>query len=71
MHCLVEFLNTSHEYMHKWLSFFIILHKQTLQAKAGRYLKLKKLKLDTWADGVKLGRRAGILSVFTLSALIS
>ena len=61
----------SDEYMHKWLSFFIIVHKQTLQAKAGRYLKLKKLKLDTWAEGVKLGRRADILSVFALSALIS
>ena len=59
------------EYMCKWLSFFIIVHKQTLQAKAGRYLKFKKLKLDIWADGVKLGRRADILSVFTLSALIS
>ena len=57
--------------MHKWLSFFIIVHKQTLQAKAGRYLKLKKLKLDTWAEGVKLGRIADILSVFALSALIS
>ena len=57
--------------MHKWLSFFTIVHKQTLQAKAGQYLKLKKLKLDTWAEGVKLGRRADILSVFTLSALIS
>ena len=61
----------SDEYMRKWLSFFIILHKQTLQAKAGQYLKLKKLKLDTWADGVKIERRADILSVFTLSALIS
>ena len=61
----------SDEYMHKWLSFFTIVHKQTLQAKAGRYLKLKKLKLDTWAEGVKLGRRADILSVFVLSALIS
>ena len=61
----------SDEYMHKWLSFFTILHKQTLQAKAGRYLKLKKLKLDTWADGIKLGRRADILSMFALSALIS
>ena len=30
------------EYIHKWLSFFIIVHEQTLQAKAGRYLKLKK-----------------------------
>ena len=57
--------------MCKWLSFFTILHKQTLQAKAGQYLKLKKLKLDTWVDGVKLGRRADILSMFTLSALIS
>ena len=57
--------------MSKWLSLFIILHKQTLQAKAGQYLKLKKLKLDTWADGIKLGRRADILSVFALSALIS
>ena len=57
--------------MGKWLSFFIIVHKQTLQAKAGQYSKLKKLKLDTWAEGVKLGRRADILSVFALSALIS
>ena len=32
---------------------------------------MKKLKLDTWADGVKLGRRADLLSMFTLSALIS
>ena len=32
---------------------------------------MKKLKSDTWADGVKLGRRAYILSVFALSALIS
>ena len=31
----------SDEYMCKWLSFFTIVHKQTLQAKAGRYLKLK------------------------------
>ena len=61
----------SDEYMCKWLSFFIIMHKQTLQAKAGRYLKLKKLKLDTWAEGVKLGRRADILSVCALSTLIS
>ena len=61
----------SNECMHKWLSFFIIVHKPILQAKAGRYLKLKKLKLDTWAEGVKLGRRADILSVLTLSALIS
>ena len=37
----------SDEYMHKWLSFITIVHKQTLQAKAGQYLKLKKLKLDT------------------------
>ena len=57
--------------MCKWLSFFITVHKQTLQAKAGQYLKLKKLKLDTWAEGVKLGRRADILSVFALSALMS
>ena len=47
------------------------MHKQTLQAKAGQYLKLKKLKLNTWAEGVKLGRRADILSVFALSVLIS
>ena len=32
---------------------------------------MKKLKLDTWADGIKLGRRADIFSVFVLSALIS
>ena len=61
----------SDEYMHKWLSFFTILYKQILKTKAGQYLKLKKLKLDTWADGIKLGRRADILSVFALSALIS
>ena len=59
------------EYMCKWLSFFTTVHKQTLQAKAGQYLKLKKLKLDTWAKVVELGRRADILSVFTLSTLIS
>ena len=59
----------SDEYMCKWLSFFTILYKQTLQAKAGQYLK--KLKLDTWVDGITLGRRAYILSMFALSALIS
>ena len=37
----------SEEYIQKWLSFFFIIHKQTLKAKAGRYLNLKKLKLDT------------------------
>ena len=46
------------------------MHKQTLQAKAGRYLNLKKLKFETWADAVKSGCRADILSVFALSALI-
>ena len=45
----------SEQYMQKWLSFFIIIHKQMLKAKAGQYLNLKKLKLDTWADGVKMG----------------
>ena len=50
--------------------FFIIIHKQTLQAKARQYLNLKKLKLDTWADGVKIGLWADILTIFTLSALI-
>ena len=60
----------SEEYMRKWLSFFIIVHKQTLKAKAGQYLNLKKLKLDTWAEGVKIGQRADILSIFALSALI-
>ena len=45
----------SEEYMRKWLSFFIIIHKQMLKAKARQYLNLKKLKLDTWADGVKIG----------------
>ena len=34
-------------------------------------MNLKKLKLDTWAEGVKIGRRADILSIFALSALIS
>ena len=33
-------------------------------------MNLKKLKLDTWADGVKIGQRADILTIFTLSALI-
>ena len=32
----------SDEYMCKWLSFFTILHKQILKAKAGRYLKLEE-----------------------------
>ena len=41
-----------------------------LKAKAGQYLNLKKLKLDTWADRVKIGRRADILTIFALSALI-
>ena len=35
----------SEEYMRKWLSFFSIVHKQMLQAKAGRYLNLKKAKV--------------------------
>ena len=26
--------------------------------------------MDTWADGVKMGQRADILTIFTLSALI-
>ena len=60
----------SEEYMQKWLSFFIIIHKQTLKAKARRYLNLKKLKLDTWADRVKIGRRVDILTILALSALI-
>ena len=60
----------SDEYMCKWLSFFTIQYKQTLHAKAGQYFKIE-LRLDTWVEVVKLGRRADILSVFALSALIS
>ena len=60
----------SDEYMRKWLSFYMLVHRQAILAKAGQYLKLKKLKLDTWAEGVKTWRRGDILSVFTLSVLI-
>ena len=60
----------SDEYMQKWLSFFTIVHKQTLKDKAERYLNLIKLKLDTWAEGVKIGQRTDILSILTLSTLI-
>ena len=34
-------------------------------------MNLKKLKLDTWAKGVKIGWREDILSIFALSALIN
>ena len=34
-------------------------------------MNLKRLKLDTWAEGVKIGWRADILSIFALSALIN
>ena len=61
----------SDEYMRKWLGFFMIVHRQAILAKAGLYLKLKKLKLDTWPEGVKSRRCRDILTVFTLSALIS
>ena len=59
------------EYLQKWLGSFTIVHRQSILAKAGWYLKLKHLKLDTWAESVKSCKCGDILSMFTLSALIS
>ena len=61
----------SHEYMCKWLGFFSIVHQQAIISKAGRYMKLKKLTIEDWAQSVKLNRQGDILSLFTLCALTS
>ena len=46
----------SHEYMHKWLGFFSIVHRQAIISKVGRYMELKKLSIEDWALSVKLNR---------------
>ena len=61
----------SHEYMHKWLGFFSIVHRQAIISKACRYMELKKLSIEDWSQRVKLNRRGDILSLFTLCALTS
>ena len=61
----------SHKYMCKWLGFFSIVHRQAILSKAGRYMELKKLTIENWAQSVKLNRQGDILSLFTLCALTS
>ena len=61
----------SYEYMHKWLDFFSIVHRQAIISKAGRYMELKKLSIEDWELSVKLNRQGDILSLFTLCALTS
>ena len=61
----------SDEYMRKWLGIFSIVHRQAIVSKAGQYMKLKKIKIDQWADGLKNYQWGDILLLFTLFALIS
>ena len=61
----------SYEYMHKWLGFFCIVHRQSIMSKAGRYMALKKLSIEEWSQSVKSNRQGDILSLFTLCALTS
>ena len=61
----------SYEYMHKWLGFFSIVHRQAILSKAGRYMELKKLSIEDWALSIKQNRQGDILSLFTLCALTS
>ena len=57
--------------MRKWLGFFSIVHQQAILSKAGRYMNLKKMKMEDWSDSVKNNRRGDILSLFMLCALTS
>ena len=61
----------SDEYMRKWLGFFVIVHKQAPWSKADRYMKLKKMSMKQWELSIKQNRRADIMSLFTLCALVS
>ena len=57
----------SDEYMSK----FVIVHKQALQSRAGRYMKLKKMSMKQWELSIKQNRRADIMLLFTLCTLVS
>ena len=46
----------SYEYMHKWLGFFSIVHRQAIVFKAGRYMEFKKLSIKDWVLSIKLNR---------------
>ena len=48
--------HNSDEYMRKWLGFFSTVHWQAIVSKAGRYMKLKKMTIDQWADGLKINQ---------------
>ena len=61
----------SNEYMRKWLGFFSMGHWQAIVSKAGQYMKLKMMKIDQWADGLKNNCWVDVLSLFTLCALIT